>query len=167
MCSYNRINGLHASQNEFLLEKVLRGDWGFDGFVMSDWGAVNDRVEGCKAGLELQMPGPAQWHNNQIVKAVKEGILDEKILNRCAERVVDVIFLVVDGQGEGNFDYEAHHKIARKVGEECAVLLKNDRHVLPLKKEQTVAFIGPYAKNPRYQGGGSSHINSFKVTKCT
>lgn len=104
MCSYNRINGLHASQNEFLLEIVLRGDWGFDGFVMSDWGAVNDRVEGCKAVLELQMPEPAGWHNNQIVKSVKEGILDEKILNRCAERVVDVVFRTTEGQGEGSFD---------------------------------------------------------------
>lgn len=108
------------------------------------------------------MPGPAGWHNNQIVKSVKEGILDEKILNRCAERVVDVIFRTTEGQG--SFDLEAHHNIARKVGEGSAVLLKNDRHVLPLKKEQTVAFIGPYAKNLRYQGGGSSHINSFKVT---
>lgn len=168
MCSYNKINGEFCSQNEWLLEKVLRGDWGFEGFVMSDWGAVADRVLGCKAGLELQMPGPATWHNEQIVKAVKEGIMDESILNRCAERVVNIILKSSDGikNGKGSFDKEAHHKIARKIGEECMVLLKNEHSILPLKKEQKVAFIGPYAKNPRYQGGGSSHINAFKVTNA-
>ncbi|KAK8880476.1 hypothetical protein M9Y10_003151 [Tritrichomonas musculus] len=166
MCSYNRINGVYSADNEWLLTKVLRDEWKFDGIVMSDWGATNDRVKGCKAGLELQMPGPCNWFNQQIAKSVKEGILDEKILNRCAERVVDVIFRAVDGQAQGNFDYEEHHKIAQKVGEECVVLLKNENHILPLNKTQKVAFIGPYAKNPRFQGGGSSHINTYKVTNA-
>ena len=163
MCSYNRINGVYSADNEWLLTKVLRDEWKFDGIVMSDWGATNDRVKGCKAGLELQMPGPCNWFNQQIAKSVKEGILDEKILNRCAERVVDVIFRAVDGQAQRNFDYEEHHKLAQKVGEECAVLLKNDDNILPLNKEKKILR---NASKPRYQGGGSSHINSFKVTNA-
>ena len=166
MCSYGRINGVFSAENPLILDQILRKEWGFEGFVMSDWGAVNNRVEGCKAGLELQMPGPTPWHDASIVKAVKEGVLDEKILDQCAERVTNIILRCVDGQGEGDFDLEKHHELARKVAGESIVLLKNENEVLPLRKEQKVAFIGHYAKVPRFQGGGSSHVTPFKVTNA-
>lgn len=156
MRSYNRINRLHALQNEFLLEKVLRGDWGFDSFVMSDWGAVNDRVEGCKAGLELQMLDPTGWHNNQIVKA-------EFLMKRFLIVVLNALLMSFSELPMAKVKETLIKKLIIKLHEK---LEKNDRHVLLLKKEQTVSFIGPYAKAPRYQGGGSSHISSFKVSNA-
>lgn len=163
MCSYNRINGVFASEDPWLLDEVLRKEWGYEGYVMSDWGAVNERVPGLKAGLELEMPASGGETARQIVEAVKNGTLKEEILDRAVERILNVIFDYVDHKKDEVFDMGKDHALAEKVETESMVLLKNDG-ILPLKKGSRVAFIGAFAKNPRYQGGGSSHINSFRVT---
>lgn len=163
MCSYNQINGVFASEDPWLLDEVLRKEWGYEGYVMSDWGAVNERVPGLKAGLELEMPASGGETDRQIVEAVKNGTLKEEILDRAVERILNVIFDYVDHKKDEVFDMEKDHALAEKVETESMVLLKNDG-ILPLKKGSRVAFIGVFAKNPRYQGGGSSHINSFRVT---
>lgn len=163
MCSYNQINGVFASEDPWLLDEVLRKEWGYEGYVMSDWGAVNERVPGLKAGLELEMPASGGETDCQIVEAVKNGTLKEEILDRAVERILNVIFDYVDHKKDEVFDMEKDHALAEKVETESMVLLKNDG-ILPLKKGSRVAFIGAFAKNPRYQGGGSSHINSFRVT---
>lgn len=164
MCSYNKINGTYASENPWLLTKVLRDEWGFKGYVMSDWGAVNDRVEGLKAGLELEMPSSNGINDAEIVKAVQEGTLDEAILDRAVERILNIVFEYVDNRKEQPLTLEEDHEFAQHVAEESIVLLKNEEAILPLKENEAVAFIGGFVKNPRYQGGGSSHVNSFKVT---
>lgn len=166
MCSYNRINGVYASENHRLLTEILRDEWGFDGYVVSDWGAVNNRVEGLKAGLDLEMPSSGGVNDALIVKAVKEGKLDEKILDKAVERILTIIFRYVENKKNINsYDKKAHHELARKISSECMVLLKNDG-ILPLKKKSKIAFIGKFASSPRYQGGGSSHINSFMVSNA-
>ena len=163
MCSYNRINGVFASENPWLLDEVLRKEWGYAGYVMSDWGAVNDRVPGLKAGLELEMPASGGETDRQIVEAVKNGTLKEEVLDQAVESILNVIFDYVDHRKDAVFDMEKDHALAEKVETESMVLLKNDG-ILPLKKGVRAAFIGVFAKTPRYQGGGSSHINSFRVT---
>ena len=163
MCSYNQINGVFASEDPWLLDEVLRKEWGYEGYVMSDWGAVNERVPGLKAGLELEMPASGGETDRQIVEAVKNGTLKEEILDRAVERILNVIFDYVNHKKDEVFDMEKDHALAEKVETESMVLLKNEG-ILPLKKGSRVAFIGAFAKNPRYQGGGSSHINSFRVT---
>ena len=165
MCSYNRINGLHASENKTYLTDILRDEWGFDGVVMSDWGAVNDRVKGLAAGLDLEMPGSYGINDMEIIEAVQSGSLPEKTLDRAVERILKWIDKYESKkQKDVKWDKEADHELAGKIEEESAVLLKNDEQILPLDKNDTIAVIGKFAKAPRYQGGGSSHINSFKVT---
>ena len=164
MCSYNRINGEFASENHWVLTEVLRDEWGFDGYVMSDWGAVNDRVKGLKAGLELEMPASGGTTDKEIVEAVKNGELDEAVLDRAVERILNIVFKFADNRQEGKFDKEEDHKLAAKIEAESMVLLKNEG-VLPLPTQgKKIAFIGKFAEAPRFQGGGSSHINSFKIT---
>lgn len=163
MCSYNQINGTFASENPWLLTDVLRDEWGFDGYVMSDWGAVNERVPGLKAGLELEMPSSNGIYDKEIVEAVKDGSLDEKILDQAVERILNIVFKYTDHREEQEFTLEADHKLAKKIAEESMVLLKNDS-VLPLNETENIAFIGEFAKKPRFQGGGSSHINSYRVS---
>lgn len=163
MCSYNRINGVFASEDPWLLDEVLRKEWGYEGYVMSDWGAVNDRVPGLEAGLELEMPASGGDTDRQIVEAVKNGTLKEEVLDRAVERILNIIFDYTDHKKDAVFDMEKDHALAEKVEAESMVLLKNDG-VLPLKKGVRAAFIGAFAKTPRYQGGGSSHINSFRIT---
>ena len=163
MCSYNKINGEFASENHKLLTEILRDEWGFEGYVMSDWGAVNERVKGLKAGLDLEMPGSGGHTDAEIVEAVKNGTLEESVLDTAVERILNIIFKYTDNRQEGRFNLEADHEIAKEIAEESMVLLKNDG-ILPLKAgEQKIAFIGKFAEKPRFQGGGSSHINSFKV----
>lgn len=163
MCSYNKINGEFASENHKLLTEILRDEWGFEGYVMSDWGAVNERVKGLKAGLDLEMPGSGGHTDAEIVEAVKNGTLEESVLDTAVERILNIIFKYTDNRQKGRFDLEADHEIAKEIAEESMVLLKNDG-ILPLKAgEQKIAFIGKFAEKPRFQGGGSSHINSFKV----
>ena len=166
MCSYNRINGEFASENHWLLTEVLRDQWGFEGYVMSDWGAVNDRVKGLKAGLELEMPGSGGNTDKEIVEAVKSGELEEAVLDRAVERILNIVFKFTDNRQEGKFDLEEDHKLAAKIAGESMVLLKNEG-VLPLPAQgKKIAFIGKFAETPRFQGGGSSHINSFKTTSA-
>ncbi|MCK9169388.1 MAG: glycoside hydrolase family 3 C-terminal domain-containing protein [Treponema sp.] len=168
MCSYNRINGVYSCENEWLLTSVLRKDWGFDGYVMSDWGAMNDRVKALKAGLELEMPSSNGVTDRQIVEAVKNGSLDEKILDTAVERILTIIFKFTEGRQEGNFDKEKHHRIAAEIAENSMVLLKNDSGILPLSETNAegILFIGVFAKTPRIEGGGSSHINCTKITSA-
>jgi beta-glucosidase len=166
MCSYNKINGIYAAENKEYLTKVLREEWGFDGFVVSDWGAVNARVEDLDAGMDLEMPSSNGINDKLIVEAVKNGTLQEAIVDLACERILNIIYRFVENRDEkAVFDRDKDHETARKVAEETIVLLKNDG-ILPLKEEDEIVFIGKYAKKPRYQGGGSSHINSHKVTSA-
>ena len=166
MCSYNQINGTFASENKWLLTDVLRGDWGFKGYVMSDWGAVNDRVKGLKAGLELEMPSSNGANDALIVQAVKNGSLKEEILDQAVERILRIIFEYADNRAPQEFTMEKDHEEAQRIAEESMVLLKNNAQILPLKTNEKIAFIGGFAKKPRFQGGGSSHINCFKITNA-
>ena len=164
MSSYNRINGEFVGDNKEYLTDILRKEWGFDGYVVSDWGAVNDRISSLAAGLDLEMP-PGDYENDRlIVKAVQEGKLDESVVDQACERILNIIFRYTENRDEkAVFDYEKDHKAAAEIEAECMVLLKNENEILPLTSDKKIAFIGKYAKTPRYQGGGSSHINSWKV----
>ena len=164
MCSYNKINGIYAAENEEALTSILRDEWGFDGFVVSDWGAVNDRVLDLKAGMDLEMPGSEGINDSKIVEAVRNGTLDEAVLNRTCERILQAVFRYEENHKRGVvINWENDHEISRRMAEKCMVLLKNEG-VLPLQRDKKIAVIGKYALNPRFQGGGSSHINSYKVT---
>ncbi len=161
MCSYNRVNGVHASQNRWLLTDVLRREWGFTGVVVSDWGAVQDRVAALAAGLDLEMPGTGGASDRRIVDAVRAGDLDEAVVNASVRRVVA---LTERRSGvSGAFETDAHHALARELAAECAVLLKNEDGTLPLSAEARIAVIGEFAVRPRFQGGGSSHIHATRV----
>jgi len=157
MCSYNRVKGVNASDNRWLLTDVLRNKFGFQGLVMSDWGAVNDRVTGVSAGLDLEMPFVGDYHDRQIAKAVRTGALPEQAVDACAVRVVE---LALKGAAipAGTFDPADHYALAREAASASAVLLKNERNVLPLKRGARVAVLGAFAKTPRYQGSGSSKV---------
>ena len=165
MCSYNRINGVYASENEWLLTEVLRKEWGFEGYVVSDWGAVDNRIEGLMAGLDLEMPSSGGDNDKLIVQAVKSGKLNENIVDRAVERILRGIFLYADNRSRQEFTLEQDHEEARKIASESMVLLKNEE-ILPLKINEKVVFIGEFAKKPRFQGGGSSHINCFKFVNA-
>jgi len=167
MCSYNRINGVFASENRWLLTDVLRKEWGFKGYVMSDWGAVSDRVAGVHAGLDLEMPASGGLNDEKIVEAVKAGKLKEKDVDLCCERILNIVYRYVENaKPETPWDQEAQHELAAAIAAESMVLLKNKGNLLPLKKKDEIAFIGEFAEKPRFQGGGSSHINSFKTTSA-
>lgn len=164
MSAYNKINGKYCSENEFLLTKVLKEEWGHEGFVVSDWGAVDDRVSALMAGLELEMPSSHGINDKKIVEAVKSGKLPEEVLDRAVERLLKIIFKAIDNKKEGaTYDKIAHHQLARDVAKECIVLLKNEDNILPLKKSGTIAIIGAFAKKPRFEGGGSSHVNPTMI----
>ena len=167
MCSYNRLNGVFASENPWLLTDVLRKEWGFQGYVMSDWGAVSDRVKGVQAGLELEMPSSGGVNDRKLVDAVRAGTLDEKVLDRACERILNIVFRYVENaRPDTPWDKEAQHALAAEIAADCMVLLKNEDGILPLSREDEIAFIGEFAKKPRFQGGGSSHIHSFKTTSA-
>lgn len=164
MCAYNQINGVYCSDNAELLTRILRDEWGFNGLVMTDWGAMHDRIEGFKAGCDLNMPGGSDYMLDKTQEAVQTGRLDEADIDRSAERVKN---MVLDAQNalktKTVCDYEAHHVLARQAAEQGAVLLKNEGPILPLREEQTIAVIGDMAQDMRYQGAGSSHINPTKL----
>lgn len=165
MCSYNRINGVYASENHEYLTDILRGEWGFDGYVVSDWGAVSDRVAGIAAGLDLEMPSSGGVNDRRIVEAVRAGKLDEKLVDLAVERILTINGRYLQNKKpDTKWDMEAQHSLARRLAAECMVLLKNEGGALPLREGRSLAVIGKFAMEPRYQGGGSSHINSFKVT---
>jgi beta-glucosidase len=172
MCSYNKINGTYASQNRWLLTDVLREEWGFDGLVMSDWGAVDDRVAGVAAGLDLEMPSSEGRTDAEVVAAVRDGRLDEKQLDVAVTRVIDLVQKALRRDGhraedveigaDRGYDAEAHHALAREVAARSVVLLENDG-ILPLAPSTRVAIIGAFATQPRYQGAGSSLINPTRL----
>jgi beta-glucosidase len=173
MCAYNRVNGVHASQNAWLLTEVLRDEWGFDGVVVSDWGAVHDRVAALEAGLDLEMPPNLGVSDAAIVAAVRDGRLDEAVLDRGARRVLELVdrALAAGAAPSGTpvtpdgFDAEAHHALARAVAADCAVLLRNEDGALPLRPAagDVVAVVGEFARTPRYQGAGSSQVTPTRV----
>ena len=158
MCSYNKLLGEFCSESRHLLTEILREEWGFDGLVMSDWGAVNKRDDSIAAGLDLEMPTGGEDSINKITNAVKSGKLPESLLDTALERILELVFKGAENKTLTEYDAKAHHKLARRIAGESMVLLKNDS-VLPLKKEGSLAVIGAFAKKPRIQGGGSSHIN--------
>ena len=165
MASYNKINGVHATESKKYLTDILRDEWGFDGYVVSDWGAVSDRVDGIRAGLDLEMPSSHGEFDKLIVKAVKEGKLEEELVDRAVENILNIVFRYHENRDEkAVFDKEAQHELSGQLAKECMVLLKNDG-ALPIDfKEKKAAFIGKFAEKPRFQGGGSSHINCIKIT---
>ncbi|MFT4306222.1 MAG: glycoside hydrolase family 3 C-terminal domain-containing protein [Microbacterium sp.] len=163
MCSYNRLNGVYTSEDPWLLTEVLRGEWGFKGLVVSDWGAVNDRVKGLPAGLDLEMPSSGGRTDAQLVAAVRDGRLDEKELDVAAGRVLDLVRKAqARPRADGPLDIDAHHALAREAAGRSIVLLRNDG-VLPLERSASVAVIGAFARTPRYQGAGSSLINPTRL----
>ena len=165
MCSYNKVNGEYASQNKWLLTDLLRGEWGFDGYVMTDWGACSDRVKGVEAGQDLEMPASGGVNDAEVVKAVREGRLDEKYVDLAVERILTIHQRYLDNaKPDTPWDKEADHALAGKLAADCQVLLKNEDGILPLRDSDKVAVIGEFAQKPRFQGGGSSHINSFRIT---
>lgn len=167
MNSYNRINGVYASENEWLQQKVLRKEWGFEGLIVTDWGASVDRIPGLKAGTDLEMPCSGDLNTNRIIAAVKDGTLDEKILDERVDTVVDLIVKSKPAlEKTHTYDVDAHHAIAQKIAEGSMQLLKNDDGILPLKDGQKVAVIGEMAKAPRFQGAGSSVINPTKLSNA-
>lgn len=164
MNSYNRINGVYASQNYWLQEQVLRKEWGFKGLVLTDWGASVDRIPGLENGTDLEMPSSGTLNTQRIIDAVNNGTLKEEVLDKRVDNVVDLIIKSKPAlEKEFKFDIEAHHSIARKVAEGSMVLLKNEGGILPLKSGAKVAVIGELAKAPRFQGAGSSVINPTKL----
>ncbi|MDM5239635.1 glycoside hydrolase family 3 C-terminal domain-containing protein [Bacillus cereus] len=164
MCAYNKVNGEYASENNYLLNDILKDEWGFEGFVVSDWGAVNERVASLANGLELEMPSSFGIGEKKIIEAINCGELCVEKLDQAVERLLYIIFKAADNQLENAmYSKDEHHQLAREVASESMVMLKNEDSILPLKKEGAVAVIGGFAKQPRYQGGGSSHINPTKL----
>ncbi|WP_456271153.1 beta-glucosidase [Bacillus sp. AK031] len=164
MSSYNRVNGEYANENKHLMNDILYGEWNYQGIVVTDWGGNNDRVEGLKAGNQLEMPSAGGITDKEIVDAVKEGKLDEAVLDDSVERMLTLIFDTKEALKQTvEVDFNEHHKKAVDAARRSMVLLKNEEKTLPLKKGQRVAVIGDFAKNPRYQGAGSSLINPTKV----
>lgn len=162
MCSYPRINGVHASDNHWLLTDVLRREWGFQGMVVTDWGALCNRVKAMHAGCDLSMPGGSDYMEDWVEAAVQDGSLPESDVDACAARVI-ALALKSQTRSKGKpFDREAHHALARRVAENGAVLLKNEDGILPLQAEDVV-LIGEMARTMRYQGSGSSHINPTRL----
>lgn len=159
MCSYNRINGTYASENKYLLTDILRDEWGFEGIVVSDWGATSDRVKGMEAGLDLEMPSSFGYNDKKIAEAVKDGSLKEEVLDKVAKRMLTYILKYSEQiTPDFEYDYEKSHRLARRIAAEGAVLLKNEGGLLPLRKGEKVAILGALAKESRYQGAGSSLI---------
>ena len=165
MCSYNKINGIHASDSRELLTDILRTEWGFDGLVVTDWGALNDRIEGYKAGCDLNMPGGSKFMEKATLEAVRSGKLDEAHIDATVERILQLVEKCQRIE-KPQIDWDANHDLARKVAEQGAVLLKNEDNILPLA-ENDMVLLGYMAANLRYQGSGSSHINPTKLINIT
>lgn len=164
MCAYNRVNGVFASEDPFLLTQVLRNEWGFEGLVVSDWGAVNDRIASIAAGMDLEMPSSGGITDAQIVAAVQDGSLDESVVDVSATRIAKLALRWKETpRVAGPLDVDAHHALAREVAGRSIVLLKNDGDLLPLQGQKSVALIGAFVDQPRYQGAGSSMINPTRI----
>lgn len=167
MCAYNKVNGTHASEHKRLLTDILKEEWGHQGFVVSDWGAVNYRDKGIAAGLELEMPSSHGDGKKAIIDAVEAGNLSEDSLNRAAERVLKIVFKAIENETDYlNYNKDQHHKLAREIAADSMVLLKNKNQILPLSEKESFGVVGAFAKKPRFQGGGSSHINPYQIDKA-
>lgn len=164
MCSYNLLNGTYTSENEHLLNDILREEWGYEGVVLSDWTAVNDRIRGLKAGLDLEMPGPAHYNTKAIVEAIQNGTLSEEQLNKSVARILTLVERVTGHETTSNSDHD-YHELARKAAAESIVLLKNENAILPLQSDtiSSIAVIGRFAKKPRIQGAGSAKVTPTRI----
>ena len=171
MTSYNQVNGTYSNENTHLLKDILRDEWGYEGIVITDWGGSNDHIRGVVAGSDLEMPTPGMDSARQLVKAVREGRISEEAIDDCVDRMLDAVLTLTKTPGAGQkpeaFDKESHHALARKAAAESAVLLKNKENILPLKPGTHVALIGDFAFDPRYQGAGSSMVNTIKLDKMS
>ena len=166
MCAYPKLNGVHCSDNKRLLTDILRTEWGFDGMVVTDWGAMNDRIEGFRAGCDLNMPGGSDYMEKEVLQAVKNGTLPVSCIDNSARRVLKLVFRAAETlKATAPCDYEAHHALAKRAAAEGAVLLKNEGGILPLQQGAKIAVIGTMAKRMRYQGAGSSHINPTNLSQ--
>ena len=166
MCAYPKLNGVHCSDSKTLLTDILRTEWGFSGLVVTDWGAMNNRIEGFRAGCDLNMPGGSDYMEKDVLQAVKNGTLPESCVDDSARRVLKLVFHAAETLSKkAACDYEAHHALAKRAAMEGAVLLKNEGGILPLKQDAKIAVIGAMAKSLRYQGAGSSHINPTKLAQ--
>ncbi|PQP81003.1 glycosyl hydrolase [Paenibacillus sp. PCH8] len=164
MAAYNKINGEYCSQNEKLLNDILREEWQFEGIVVSDWGAVSERDVALSAGMDLEMPDSNGVGSEKIINAVRSGTMSEEILDAAVERILSTIYKAIDNQKDHvTYNQKAHHQFARSVAAESMVLLKNDDQLLPLQKQGKLAVIGAFAKHPRYQGAGSSRVNPTQL----
>ncbi|WP_186424038.1 glycoside hydrolase family 3 C-terminal domain-containing protein [Lacrimispora celerecrescens] len=165
MTSYNEVNGVYANENEHLLKDILRGEWGFDGIVITDWGGSNDHVKGVAAGSNLEMPSPGLHSARELIAAVENGSLSMEALEANVDDLLEAVFALTGNRENKrkSFDKEEHHKLAEKAEEESIVLLKNEDELLPLKPGCKVALIGDFAFTPRYQGAGSSLVNPIRV----
>ncbi|WNG15246.1 glycoside hydrolase family 3 C-terminal domain-containing protein [Cystobacter fuscus] len=169
MCAYNKINGVYASENHLLLEDILRDAWGFQGYVVSDWGAVHERVKGIMAGLNLEMPGSGDVNRKKIIEAVKAGQLPESRLDEVVAGLLAVVLKASESRRSGvRFDVDEHHALARRAAGESIILLKNEDELLPLETggKKKIAVIGAFAKDPRYQGAGSSQVNPTRISNA-
>ena len=166
MCAYPKLNGVHCSDSKQLLTDILRTEWGFGGMVVTDWGAMNDRIQGFRAGCDLNMPGGSDYMEKEVLQAVRDGSLPERCVDDSARRVLELVFRAAETLKEKtDCDYDAHHALAKRAAAEGAVLLKNQDGILPLKQNAKIAVIGAMAKTMRYQGAGSSHINPTKLSQ--
>ena len=163
MHSYNRINGKHTANCKWLLTDILRNEWGYEGFVMSDWNAMNNRVDAVGCGSDLEMPSSFGTRDRLVVQAVRDGELDERVLDTLVERILKVVFDYLPEPDAPKADLKVNHRLAAQVGDECMVLLKNEGGLLPLSAGKPLAVLGAFARKPRYQGGGSSHVNTAYV----
>ncbi len=165
MTSYNQVNGEYANENMHLLKDILRGEWGYDGFVVSDWGGANDHVAAVRAGSDLEMPAPGLGSARELVEAVKAGTLSEKDVDERVDELLTAVFATADAvkNAPDRFDVEGHHALARKASAGSMILLKNEDDILPLKNGVKVSLIGDFAFEPRYQGAGSSMVNTTKL----
>lgn len=164
MCAYPKLNGVHCSDHKALLTDILRTKWGFEGMVVTDWGAMNDRVEGFRAGCDWNMPGGSDYMARECAEAVRAGTLPESAINASCARILTQVFRAAETR-PGACDYDAHHAVAREAAEQGAVLLQNRDGLLPLRENVKLAVIGAMAKNMRYQGAGSSHVNARKISQ--
>ena len=162
MCAYNKVNGKYCSENPRFLVDILRNEWGYEGLIVSDWGAVHDRVNALNAGLDLEMPGPRDRRVKKVIEAIQSGKSNISTLDESIRHILEIVFKAQEAKGHETFDIERHHQLARRIASEGIVLLKNN-DILPLKNQKRIAVIGHAAKTPYYQGGGSSHINPTRL----
>lgn len=167
MCAYNKLNGIYCSDHSYLLREILREEWGFAGVIVTDWGAMNDRVKAFEAGLDLEMPGGVGLYDAEVLAAVQSGALSEDRINQSVDRLLDLVLRSHASKRPGyRYDVEAHHRLAREIAAQSGVLLKNEDGILPLQPGQKIALIGALAEFPRYQGAGSSLVNPTHLSNA-